>query len=269
MSKQKQNVIDGANESTKLTPYPSPQNIRIQILFEQAEDFRRKGYDADLSRGTSYDVGSCRFWLNTWEAVKVIFALADFNSYTQFDEEMPDDWFLGNWFPDFEMSLQNASIKDSSYVAIKARVFSEALDLFRGGEVDNFIENLRMAHAGSLADLGDIKGAETLFRGWLSADPQWGWGWIGFSDLFDGWDFNPRRDLNRSVGILLEALAIPGMNDREEVLERLASAYEDQGRIDLAEQYLAEALDTAPGCTKGYIESKIERLKTARKPVVN
>lgn len=51
-----------------------------------------------------------------------------------------------------------------------------------GKEDGLMIENTRRAIADSHFDLGNEDECKRLYAMWLEADPNWGWGYIGWSD---------------------------------------------------------------------------------------
>jgi hypothetical protein len=61
-----------------------------------------------------------------------------------------------------------------------------------------------------------------------------GWGWIGWADTWFLLVPGERHDLARAEAILKDGLAVPDVRDREDVLDRLATLYEDSGRAALA-----------------------------------
>jgi hypothetical protein len=89
--------------------------------------------------------------------------------------------------------------------------------------------------AESLRQLGDAIAADALYSQWLREDPDWGWGWIGWSD--DHYLFAPEGQANgdRAVDILQQGLTIRGVHDRGDMLERLVELCEELGRHDEAQ----------------------------------
>ncbi len=105
----------------------------------------------------------------------------------------------------------------------------EVLSLFPN-EGSLFTENMRRATAESHAKLGRREISDRLYRGWLEADPAWGWGWIGFSDTYFLVVPDETRDAERAEAILREGLAVADVRDRHDILHRLADICEDMGR---------------------------------------
>lgn len=76
--------------------------------------------------------------------------------------------------------------------------------------------------------MGNKEKGEMLFRDYLKADPEWSWGWIGWSDQY--WLLKKQdADYKRGEEILFKALTIPGLRDKEDVEERLLDLYYDSG----------------------------------------
>ena len=67
----------------------------------------------------------------------------------------------------------------------------------------------RRAVAEWSVELSDSDKAEALFEQWLTADPRWGWGWIGWADLHFFFDSRP-KDYGRAE----ELLGRGGSSDR-------------------------------------------------------
>lgn len=106
-------------------------------------------------------------------------------------------------------------------------------------------ENWRRALAESYFELGDNAKADALYREWLNVDPQWGWGWIGWSDCYRF--RNPEtQELNRADQLLLAGLAVTEVRDYIDIIERLADSYTDQGREDEAKELRQQARERAP-----------------------
>jgi tetratricopeptide (TPR) repeat protein len=107
------------------------------------------------------------------------------------------------------------------------------------------IENRRRALAESHFELGEKEKADGLYRRWLEADPRWGWGWIGWSDCYRFERAGP-PDIGRAEHLLREALGVPDVRDRREILGRLKDLYEEQGRREEAGELRRQLTRGAP-----------------------
>jgi uncharacterized protein YecA (UPF0149 family) len=96
-------------------------------------------------------------------------------------------------------------------------------------------ENRRRSLAESYFELGETGKAEALYGEWLKADPQWGWGWIGWSDCYQ-FARAEVKDLKRAERLLLEGLSVADVRDFNDLAEQLADLYEDHGREEEAKE---------------------------------
>jgi hypothetical protein len=119
-----------------------------------------------------------------------------------------------------ETELWDAGLEDPQFLTARIMVCEEGLRRFPTDD-GLLTENRRRAMAESYFRLGETAKAEALYREWLTADPQWGWGWIGWSDTYR-FIHTERQDVARAEQILREGLAIPDVRDRAELLELLA-----------------------------------------------
>jgi pentatricopeptide repeat protein len=127
------------------------------------------------------------------------------------------------WAATFVDTLHNASIRDKSFGKHKLSVCESYVDMHRG-MLDKDVRNLGNVRT-SLAECyfkrGESEKADTLFREWLSVEPDWGFGWIGWSDLYWLWNLGIEKDFDKAEKILREGLRVPNVNDREHIKERL------------------------------------------------
>ncbi len=195
--------------------------------FERIDDNMQRGYALkDLA-------AQCDLWIRVWDDMLRLREKMQTRSLAEFDDRFGGTQSLFNWIQDFEMALANAALDQDRYYATRARVCSEFLSLFE--VADSLIqENTRRAWAESVHALGDEALSESLFRSWLEVDPEWGWGWIGWSDLYSSGLGSADVDLVRAEAILQEGLAGSKVRNREDILGRLATVYRDQGRAEEA-----------------------------------
>jgi tetratricopeptide (TPR) repeat protein len=89
--------------------------------------------------------------------------------------------------------------------------------------------NIRAALVLSYYEMGEIKKADLLFRKWLELEPDWGWGWIAWSDCFWIWKFlGLKTDFDKAEKILGEGLSIPNVHDKDHLLERLQELLQEK-----------------------------------------
>jgi tetratricopeptide (TPR) repeat protein len=204
--------------------------------FEMLDDKMQEGYELNNSGQVK---AACRIWLEAWDDTLRIFDKAGFETIREFDERFRGTQCLFNWVQDLEMQLWNAGLRDRRFLTSRVEVCEERLRRFEA-EDDPSPENCRRALAESCFDLGETGKADDLYREWLNADPQWGWGWIAWADCHRH-TRTQFTDLHRAEEILREGLSIAGVRDFEDIAERLADLYEDEGRDDEAKEIRRQA----------------------------
>ncbi len=185
-------------------------------------------------------IKKCEIWLDVWD--KVI-ALADRRRVTklsQLDELFSGTQCLYNWVQDVELELSNGRDVAKRFLSERLRFCEEYLARF-GEEHPEIDRGMWRAVAEVHNETGDLETVDRLYREWLAADPEWGWGWIGWADCY--WLFTPReRDFSRGEEILREGLAVAELRDRDAALGRLADLYAESGRPE-EEQKVREQLE--------------------------
>lgn len=212
--------------------------------FEMLDDKIQVGYDL---REQGEAVVACRLWLEAWADALRLLDKASIQSIGQFDSRFRGTQSLFNWIQDLEDELWNAGQGDRQFLAARIAVCEEGLRRFAADD-DLLTENRRRALAESYFELGETGKAEALYREWLQADPAWGWGWIGWSDCYR-FARAERRDLPRAEELLREALAVPGVRDHHDVVERLAYLYDEQGRAEEVQAIRQQAEESLPTVT--------------------
>jgi tetratricopeptide (TPR) repeat protein len=185
----------------------------------------QSGYEFLDARQTT---AAARVWLEAWSDALFLFRKARIESIEELDARFRGTQSLFNWIQDLESELWNAGLEDRQFLRARIDVCGQLLEHFALGE-DLITENLRGALADSHYELGETGRAEALYRDWLTADPQWGWGWIGWSDCH-WFTRTESKDFKRAEEILREGLAVTEVRDRPDIAERLADLCEEQGR---------------------------------------
>lgn len=179
-------------------------------------------------------------WLVTWNILMDEMKKVSAKTFKEFDDVFNGTQFVTNWVGDFEDCLYNiisisndAEIKD--FYGKKRIYLNEQILNFLEEDDDLSAENANRAIAETYFTMGDIKKGEELFEAYLSEDPNWGWGWIGWSDQY--WICNRENaDFKRGEQLLLKALNNPGIRDREDIEERLLDLYSESGETEKFEK---------------------------------
>lgn len=192
---------------------------------EMVDDKMQAGYAA-LNAGDTLQ--ACRLWLETWHGILDIIDRAGVDSLDDFDDQFGGTQSVFNWVQDLETELHNAGIDEPRFFHERISLCEMMLDRFSDGKLS--IDNFKAALAESHFELGNRQTGDRLFRAWLDETPQWGSGWISWSDYYWLFPKAERNDPPRAEQILQEGLATPGVENRLHILERLLDLYEETGK---------------------------------------
>ena len=174
---------------------------------------------------------ACRQWRQAWLAIIDLMQRFRIETIADFDEQSDATQCVFNWVQDYELELYNAGLGDVQFFHDRIALCQAVVERF--GQEDLPTENFRSALAQSYFELGQCEIGDRLFGQWLDEDPQWGWGWIAWSDCH----FHCARetkDAERALQILRQGLAVAGVQNRNEILLRLESVLTDAGREEEA-----------------------------------
>ncbi len=221
---------------------------------------------------------ACTRWLDAWETMKQLMSennietIEALNSIYQWGTEVPS-----NFVQDLEMELHNAAVFgkgsfDPIWCQKRIRYCEELIPHFTSGE-SMAIENTRRAIAESYGNMGDMDTAERLLLEWLSADPEWGWGYIGRAELYLFRKDRSEDDIAYVITILKQALE-HDVRNREIVMEWLGDAYGTSGDAVNMKRYHQESVaaqkqhvgDHPNRLLKGYSEKQEQVLTYEMKP---
>jgi len=227
--------------------------------FEMIDDKMQQGY----KRIEALDaVGACEIWLKVWKDILNIMDSPKMESLGEFDQEFRGTQSVVNWVQDLEMELWNAGLKDKNFFHERIKFCEDFINRFTDME-PLITENMKRALAQSYFQVGEVEKTDSLFREWLIEDPQWGWGWIGWSDCYwlDVWK---ERDFDTGEQILKEGLAVPYVRDKIDIMERLVELYSESDREEEADKII-EKIESLEQVKQEVEISKIEkglRIKT-------
>lgn len=189
--------------------------IPDRVCFEQVDEQMQEGYKLSATGRTAE---ACDTWWQVWEWLKEKVTPA-WNTLEALDEAFRGMQFISNWCQDFDEALENAGVDDPGYHRLRVRYCREFLETFVDLEWP-MRGNFLRAEAESYFRLGEIEAAEARFEALIEANPDWPWGYVGWSDEY--WLFHDGpKDYDRAEPILQRALERPNLEEREVVLERL------------------------------------------------
>lgn len=203
-------------------------------IYRQIDNRIVKGY-VYQEEGKYEKASDC--WLEAWEDLKGIYRRKGLKSLDELD--FLYSWtepFIMNFVQDLEMILGNAEGRDRTYCQKRITFCQELID-YLSPKDDTVFENCRRAIAESYERLGQRDRSIKLYREWLKEDPAWGWGQIGYSDIYHFPSKNEDMDLKKAEEILLEALELENLRDRGDLLDRLSEIYLKMGLDDKSREY--------------------------------
>ncbi len=195
--------------------------------FEMLDERMQAGYAAlkanDVTR-------ACDLWLEVWEGFKLHLRPATAR-VRDVDALFHGTEFFFNWCQEFEQELGNAGAMDPRYLRARVRYVNEILAQFDAEDDEQLLGNFLRAEAEALWSLGEQAAAEERYEALIARLPNFAWGYIGLADCYWlGPDPTPQpKEYLRAETVYLRALAVPTLDDRGDVLERLAELYQEQG----------------------------------------
>ncbi len=197
-----------------------------RLSFEMIDDRMQEGYKAQARRD---EQAACRLWRETWQGIWAIVEALDLTSVEEFDDLFCGTNSLFNWVQDFLMELHNAGWQENAFHQERLAVLEALLGGFHLGSL---LSGLRNDLAETFFSLGMPEKAEQLYREWLEETPRWGWGWIRWADAYTFRSPDREKNPARAEQLLKQGLAIPDVEDRRYLLERLRMLYEEAGRLE-------------------------------------
>jgi len=201
--------------------------------YVEIDDKIQQGYELVLNRQLAK---GCDLWLDAWEGVKDLIINTGAKDIFEIEKNYSFTDFLSNYVQKLKMELHNAGLADPIYHEKRIQYCTELLKYC--GDRQNMIESTRRAIAESYSQLGYMDTCNRLFEEWLQEDPNWGWGYIGWSDCNYLYKTSP-KDYEKGEQILLKAMVQPELRDRVDVVSRLIEINQGLQRVNKVREYKA------------------------------
>lgn len=196
--------------------------------YKKTDEKIKLGYELIMKNASAK---ACDAWLEAWEDLKVILAEEESKDIEILDNKYSWYELISNFIQDVEMELNNAGLDKEEYFKKRIIYCEELLEVL----VDNdplIIENTKRAIADSYYALGDKAKCDSLYSSWLSEDPAWGWGYIGWSDCYNFGTNKIDSNIVRAEEIIQIALEMDSVRDREDVFVRAIEIYNELGQVE-------------------------------------
>jgi hypothetical protein len=178
----------------------------------------------DLAERRGDPIQASKHGLIVWDHLQKLMKMVQVASVFELDQRHATTYDLLFWAGAFAGQLSNANLKDKFFLAKHidfCQSYVEMHSHMLNKDVRN-LGNIRISLAETYYRAGKPREADALFRNWLSVEPDWGWGWIGWSDCYWLWEIPElKKDFTRAQRILEEGLSVPNVRDLNHVKERL------------------------------------------------
>jgi len=179
-------------------------------------------------------MAGCDEWLAAWEDIKLLMAKTGTKDIFELNTKYKWEDCPSNYVQELKTELHNAGITEPSYHKKRITYCTELLEYC--GNNQNIIESTRRAIAESHCQLGDMETCSELFEGWLQEDPNWGWGYIGWSDCYYFYKSSP-KDYEKAEQVLHYGMKHPDLRDRIDVVSRIIDINKRLNRPDKEREF--------------------------------
>ena len=163
-------------------------------------------------------------WLHAWELLRdhTPDHITTFDALERVFHLDVQDCSVTEMLNELDMALHNEGLEDARLTAKRAEVARWVYTHFTEESALN-LGNFRGYEAESLWELGQTEQAEALFQVLTETFPTFAWGYIWWGDGYwmSDWSYEYAPDYDRAVSIYRQALAIPHLEDRGDVQDRL------------------------------------------------
>jgi tetratricopeptide (TPR) repeat protein len=163
-------------------------------------------------------------WLHAWELLRdhPPDHITTFDALERVFHLDVQDCSVTEMLYELDMALHNEGLEDARLTATRAEVARWVYTHFTEESALN-LGNFRGYEAESLWELGQREQAEALFQELTELFPTFAWGYIWWGDQYwmSDWSYEHAPDYARAEAIYRQALAIPHLEDRGDVQDRL------------------------------------------------
>ena len=202
--------------------------MKLDLLNTTSADFRKLMCDIqdNFSKEEVYErersfVAASKTGLQTWGYLKKLMALLEAEDFCELESQTM--FSVSSWASSLASNLHNAAIKNVNFVEHKYIFCKEYVEMhedFLDKELPN-LGNVRRALGDCYMDRGDLETGDILYTKWLEQEPDWGWGWIGWSDCYWLFHGKNKQNLIKAKNILERGLEIQKVKSKDVMQERL------------------------------------------------
>jgi len=188
-------------------------------------------------------------WLRAWELLRdhTPDHITTFDALETLFHLDVQDCSVNEMLYDLDMALHNEGLEDARLTAKRAEVARWVYTHFSEESALN-LGNFRGYEAESLWEMGQTEQAEALFQALTETFPTFAWGYIWWGDGYwmSDWSYEHAPDYDRAEALYRQALAMPDLEDRGDVHDRLDDLANEQRHPEKREANQASAITTSP-----------------------
>ncbi len=178
-------------------------------------------------------------WLHAWELLRdhTPVSITTFDALERLFHLDVQDCSVTEMLYELDMALHNEGLEDARLTATRAEVARWVYTHFTEESALN-LGNFRGYEAEALWELGHKDQAEALFQELTETFPPFAWGYIWWGDGYwmSDWSYEYAPDYDRAEAIYRQALAIPHLEDRGDVQDRLDDLVEERAHPEKREE---------------------------------
>jgi tetratricopeptide (TPR) repeat protein len=178
-------------------------------------------------------------WLHAWELLRdhTPDSITTFDALERWFHLDVHDCSVTEMVYELDMALHNEGLEDARLIATRAEVARWVYTHFPEESALN-LGNFRGYEAESLWELGQTEQAEALFQELTETFPTFAWGYIWWGDGYwmSDWSYEYAPDYDRAEAIYRRALAIPNIEDRSDVHDRLDDLADERAHPEKREE---------------------------------
>lgn len=205
----------------------------------ELDDLMQQGYT--YSREGNL-IDAVRVWGELWSKLLTILNGETAPTLQELNEALQSKLSIYNWASDYGLELSKALKEDIGFARSRIDFCTEYAARYVDETGHNVLE-LKRAVAETYFEIGQRAEGEQIFESNLAKCPTWGWGWISWADQYWICAEESIQDSGKAISILQQALAVKGLEDRQDVLERLNDLYTDLGMYEEANNVFQEIME--------------------------
>ncbi len=169
-----------------------------------------------------------------WDYLLQLMKIVGVDSIYELERSDATEYDLLFWAATFADELYSAVLKDKSIEKQQLYFYESYVDMHRGmldRDARN-LGNIRILLAEYYFKMGKAEKVDSLFKDWLTVEPEWGAGWIGWSDLYWLWNLGNQKDFDKAEKILIQGLKVTNEVNQYDLGKRLKNLKSERQMLE-------------------------------------